>query len=393
MTDTRDIVSVSALASRVKAQVENLGRVAVLGELGKAGVHSSGHFYADLKDGGAIVGLVAWRDAVARWARIPQQGEQVVVRGVVTTYPLQSKYQIKVDSLEPAGLGVLMQQLEALKQKLLAEGLFAPERKRPLPFLPRRIGLVTSPTGAVVHDMLTRLTTRCPREVILAPTAVQGAGAERQIVAAIWALNRLPFLRRPEVIIVARGGGSFEDLMPFNSEMVARAVAASEVPIVSGVGHEPDFTLCDFAADVRAPTPTAAADRVVPHREELLAGFDGLIARMARALRQMVRRRYERLAHLQRLLPDPQRVLLQTQSRLAQAYGRLVRIGPQRLVRAQDRVDALARVLVAHDPTLPLQRGFALVKRHGIVVRSAQAEAGAIDIMFADGTRKGVLED
>ncbi len=393
MPPARDVLTVSALAGHVKAQVEDLGRVAVLGELSKAGVHASGHFYADLKDSGAVISLVAWRDVVSRWAHIPQHGDQVVVRGVVTTYPLQSKYQIKVDSLEPAGLGVLMQQLDALKHKLMAEGLFDRDRKRPLPFLPTRIGLVTSPTGAVVHDMLARIAARCPRPVVLAPTAVQGTGADRQIADAIAALNALPPARRPDVIVVARGGGSFEDLMPFNSELVVRAVVASAIPVISGVGHEPDVTLCDFAADVRAPTPTAAAEMAVPVREDLLAMLDGAHTRMLRGARQLIRRRREQLSHLQRLLPDPQRMLLQAHDRVQMLGDRLIQAAPARVLRLKERVDTLARVLAAHDPSMPLQRGFVRVLRGDTTLTRATAPAGPITLVFADGRRQGTLDE
>lgn len=328
---------------------------------------------------------------MARWPNVPANGTLVVVRGKLTTYAQRSSYQLLVDSVEPAGLGALMQQLEALKQRLMAEGLFDASEKRAIPFLPQRIGIVTSPTGAVIQDMLHRIADRCPREVILWPVAVQGTAAAGQVAAAIEGFNAMPEGKRPDVLIVARGGGSFEDLMPFNSELVVRAVAGSAIPVVSGVGHEPDVTLCDFAADVRAPTPSAAAEMVVPVREDILYGLTLAQRRLKQGLVGMVEEQKRKLVYLQRLLPDPRRQVVQATQRLGELEERLKATGPQRVVRLRERLESLARVLAAHSPDVPLQRGYVYVTRNGQAVRSANAEAGAVQIHFKDGEREAIL--
>lgn len=386
------VLSVSQLAAQVKGRLEaGFGRVVVQGEVSGGKLHSSGHFYFDIKDEGAVINGVAWRSTVARWPRVPANGELVVVKGKLTTYAQRSSYQILADTLEPAGLGALMQQLEALKQRLAAEGLFEASEKREIPFLPRRIGIITSPTGAVIADMLHRIADRCPREVLLWPVAVQGTGAAEQVAAALEGMNALPENLRPDVLIVARGGGSFEDLMPFNSEAVVRAVAGSAIPVVSGVGHEPDVTLCDFAADVRAPTPSAAAEMVVPVREDLLYGLQLTQRRLRQTVEAVVTDRRQKLAYLQRLLPDPRRQVVQSAQRLGELEERLRLLVPQRMTQARERLEAVARVLVAHGPEVPLARGYVYLTRDGKPLRSAQAEAGALRIHFKDGEREGVL--
>ncbi len=386
------VLSVSQLAAQVKGRLEaGFGRVVVQGEVSGAKLHSSGHYYFDIKDEGAVINGVAWRSTVGRWPRVPANGEQVVVRGKLTTYAQRSSYQILADSMEPAGLGALMQQLEALKQKLAAEGLFDASEKRALPFLPRRIGIITSPTGAVIADMLHRIADRCPREVLLWPVAVQGAAAAAQVVAALEGMNALPEAMRPDVVIVARGGGSFEDLMPFNSESVVRAVAGSAIPVISGVGHEPDVTLCDFAADVRAPTPSAAAEMVVPVREDLLYGLTLTARRLRQTVQAGVAERRQKLAYVQRLLPDPRRQVVQAGQRLAELDERVRRLGPRRVQAAQERLAAMARVLAAQGPEAALGRGYVYLTRDGVPLRSAAAEAGAMRIHFQDGEREGTL--
>lgn len=384
--------TVTELAAKVKTRVEaGFGRVVVQGEVSGGKLHSSGHFYFDIKDEGAVINGVAWRSTVARWPKVPANGTLVVVKGKLTTYAQRSSYQILADSMEPAGLGALMQQLEELKQRLLAEGLFDPSEKRALPLLPRRIGIITSPTGAVIADMLHRIAARCPREVVLWPVAVQGQGAAEQVAAAIEGFNAWPAVQRPDVLIVARGGGSFEDLMPFNSEVVVRAVAGSAIPVVSGVGHEPDVTLCDFAADVRAPTPTAAAELVVPVREDVLYGLSLTERRMQQNLQGVLVEARQRVAYLQRLLPDPRRQVVQSGLRLVEWEERLRKLVPQRVALARERLEAMARVLAAHGPDVPLARGYVYLTRDGQPLRSATAEAGAMVIHFKDGQRKGTL--
>ena len=385
-------LTVSQLAAQVKARLEGgFGRVVVQAEVSGAKLHSSGHFYFDVKDEGAVINCVAWRSTVARFPSIPHNGALVVVKGKLTTYAQRSSYQLVVDSLEPAGLGALMQQLEELKQRLMAEGLFDPSEKRALPFLPKRIGIITSPTGAVIADMLHRIADRCPREVVLWPVAVQGQGAAQQVAAAIEGFNAMPDGKRPDVLIVARGGGSFEDLMPFNAEVVVRAVAGSAIPVVSGVGHEPDVTLCDFAADVRAPTPSAAAEMVVPVREDLIYGLVLTGRRLKQAMLGEISELWQKVAYMQRLLPDPRRQVVQSGLRLGELEERLRRAGPMRVMSLQERVTTLGRVLVAHSPTAPLERGYVYLTRDGAPVRSVEVEAGDVTVHFKDGERKAVL--
>lgn len=386
-----EALTVSAVSALVRGQVEGLGPVVVVGELSAPKVHSSGHFYADLKDETSNLALVAWRSTVERWATVPTHGQLVEVRGKLTTYPARSSYQLQVQSIQPAGQGALLAQLEALKARLQEEGLFAAERKRPLPFLPTRIGIVTSPTGAVIADMLARIQARCPRPVLLAPTAVQGPEAPAQIAAAIVALNALPVAQRPDVIIVARGGGSLEDLMAFNSELVVRAVAGSEIPVISGVGHEPDVTLCDFAADVRAATPTAAAELAVPVRADLLAMLAAEQAALQRTVQQQLVQAHTRVQTAQRLLPDPTRLLLQASQRLAELTQRLHHAGPQALLQAKQRLVSLQRVLAAHHPEGPLQRGYALAWRNGELIQ-ADSPPGPIELQFATQRRQASLQ-
>src|SRR3954452_9382440 len=265
-------MTVSELSMALKRTVEDAyGYVRVRGELGKVSYHSNGHIYLDLKDDKACLAGVVWRTAAPRIKLKLEAGLEVVVTGRITTFPGQSKYQIVIETLEPAGLGALMALLEERKKKLAAEGLFDAARKQLLPFLPNVIGVITSPTGAVIRDILHRLSDRFPRQVLVWPVKVQGDGSAEQVAAAINGFNAFPLARmpRPDVIIVARGGGSLEDLWSFNEEIVVRAAAASTIPLISAVGHETDITLIDFASDKRAPTPTAAAEMAVPVRADL----------------------------------------------------------------------------------------------------------------------------
>src|SRR3954451_7878756 len=272
--------TVSELSAALKKTVEDaFGFVRVRGEIsGYRGPHSSGHCYFALKDAGAKIEAVIWKTAFGRMRLKPEEGLEVFVTGRLTTFPGQSKYQIVIETLEPAGLGALMALVEERKKKLAAEGLFDPARKQLLPFLPAVIGVITSPTGAVIRDILHRLADRFPRRVIAWPVLVQGQGAAEQVTAAIQGFGELDgsMIPRPELVIVARGGGAIEDLWAFNEEIVVRALAASPIPTISAVGHETDTTLADFAADRRAPTPTAAAEMAVPVRRDLVNAIDEL---------------------------------------------------------------------------------------------------------------------
>jgi len=276
--------TVSELSSALKRTVEDrFGHVRVRGEItGFRGPHSSGHCYFALKDENAKIEAVIWKFAHARMRFKPQEGLEVIATGRLTTYPNSSKYQIVIESLEPAGIGALMALMEERKKKLAAEGLFDEARKQLLPWLPEVIGVVTSPTGAVIRDILHRLEDRFPRRVLVWPVKVQGEGSAEQVAAAIRGFNALPEggrIPRPDLLIVARGGGSLEDLWSFNEEIVVRAAADSMIPLISAVGHETDITLIDFAADKRAPTPTAAAEMAVPVRSELFAEVESLARR------------------------------------------------------------------------------------------------------------------
>ncbi|RYG61925.1 MAG: exodeoxyribonuclease VII large subunit [Alphaproteobacteria bacterium] len=387
------VLSVSQLAAQVKARLEgSFGRVVVQGEVSGGKLHSSGHYYFDIKDEGAVINGVAWRSTVARWPNVPANGTLVVAKGKLTTYAQRSNYQLMVDSLEPAGLGALMQQLEDLKRRLAAEGLFDASEKRAIPFLPRRIGLITSPTGAVIQDMLHRIADRCPRDVVLWPVAVQGHGAAEQVAAAIEGFNAMPEGVRPDVLIVARGGGSFEDLMPFNSEAVVRAVAGSYIPVVSGVGHEPDVTLCDFAADVRAPTPSAAAEMVVPVRDDLLYTLTLTQRRLRQGVVGEITDLKQRVDYLRRLIPDPRRQVVQAGQRLGELDERLRQRMTERLTNWRERVGVMERLVLTVSPAGVLERGYVYVTRDGTPLNSAKAAAGAITVHFKDGERKGVLE-
>ncbi|MGB3455807.1 MAG: exodeoxyribonuclease VII large subunit, partial [Litorimonas sp.] len=263
--------TVSELAGNVKRTIEEaFGRVRVRGELGRVTIARSGHAYLDLKDDRAVINSIMWKGTVSRLSLRPEEGMEVIVEGKMSTYPGRSNYQLIIDRMELAGEGALMALLEKRKKALAAEGLFAAERKRDLPFLPRTIGVVTSPTGAVIRDILHRLEDRFPVHVLVWPVLVQGDRAAQQIADAIKGFNSGTGFPRPDVLIVARGGGSLEDLWCFNEEVVIRAAAASDIPLISAVGHETDTTLIDYVSDKRAPTPTGAAEVAVPVRDDLL---------------------------------------------------------------------------------------------------------------------------
>jgi exodeoxyribonuclease VII large subunit len=326
-------VTVSELSASLKRTVEDAyGYVRVRGEVsGYRGPHASGHVYFALKDEGAKIDAVIWRGSFGRMRIKPEEGLEVIVTGRLTTYPSRSSYQIVVETLEPSGLGALMALLEERKQRLAAEGLFDEARKQLLPVLPRIIGVVTSPSGAVIRDILHRLADRFPRHVLLWPVKVQGEGSAAEVAAAINGFNALPEVeapplpRRPDLIIVARGGGSLEDLWSFNEEIVVRAAADSFIPLISAVGHETDVTLIDFAADRRAPTPTAAAEMAVPVRADLLVNVDSLARRALACWRRNQDARRTELRAATRALPNADELLALPRQRLDHAAARLPR--------------------------------------------------------------------
>src|SRR5947207_2665579 len=319
--------TVSELSQALKRSIEDgFSHVRVRGEISGFKRHGSGHCYFALKDTDAVLDAVCWRMTAIRLALRPEDGMEVVCTGRLTTYPGRSKYQLVVDAVELAGRGALLKLLEERRQRLAAEGLFAAERKRKLPFLPAVIGIVTSPSGAVIRDILHRLADRFPRRVLLWPVAVQGEGAAAQIAAAIQGFNRLAAggpVSRPDLLIIARGGGSLEDLMPFNEEIVVRAAAASVIPLISAVGHETDTTLIDHASDRRAPTPTAAAEMAVPVRLDLIGEVNAKTARLSGGLSRLFTSHRQNLAGLARGLPDPQDLLGAAAQRLDDRTERL----------------------------------------------------------------------
>jgi exodeoxyribonuclease VII large subunit len=322
--------TVSELSAALRKTVEDaFGYVRVRGEVsGYRGAHASGHCYFALKDEGAKIEAVVWKSAFARMRIKPEEGLEVLVTGRLTTYPGQSKYQIVVETLEPAGLGALMALVEERKKRLAAEGLFDAARKQLLPFLPDVIGVITSPAGAVIRDILHRLADRFPRHVIVWPVRVQGEGSAEELAAAIHGFNALVLqgtIRKPDLIIVARGGGSIEDLWSFNEEIVVRAAAASMIPLISAVGHETDVTLIDFAADIRAPTPTAAAEMAVPVRAELLLRLDGVARRALACWHRCQEARRTDLRAAIRALPSAEELLALPRQRLDHASTRLPR--------------------------------------------------------------------
>ncbi|SNR56314.1 exodeoxyribonuclease VII large subunit [Paracoccus sediminis] len=319
--------TVSELSGAVKRSLEDqFGRVRVRGEIGRVSRPSSGHLYFDLKDDRSVLAAVTWKGQAAKLAQRPEEGMEVIATGRITTFPGQSKYQLIVDQIEPAGLGALMAMLERRRQALAAEGLFDDARKRPLPSLPRVIGVVTSPSGAVIRDILHRLRDRFPTRVLIWPVAVQGDGCAPQVAAAIRGFNDLAPggpIPRPDLLIVARGGGSLEDLWGFNEEAVVRAAAESRIPLISAVGHETDTTLIDFAADRRAPTPTAAAEMAVPVLADLAARLAESQVRLTRSSQRQVERPRQRLRDLARGLGRPAVLTEAARQRLDLWAGRL----------------------------------------------------------------------
>jgi exodeoxyribonuclease VII large subunit len=434
--------SVTELSAALKRAVEDqFAFIRVRGEISGLKFHSSGHVYFDLKDDKAVLNAVIWRGNTARLRVRPEAGMEVICTGKLSTYAGSSRYQIIVEQVELAGLGALMALLEERRKKLAAEGLFDADRKKKLPFLPEVIGVITSPTGAVIRDIMHRLDARFPRRVLLWPVAVQGEKAAGEIAAAINGFNTFGgHLPRPDLIIVARGGGSVEDLMAFNEEVVVRAAAASVIPLISAVGHETDTTLIDFAADVRAPTPTAAAELAVPVRAELLAQTLDFARRFVRSFSKSMEDRRRHLAQLVRVLPraeslfaTPRQRLDLASDKLAQSLrqnlqihrvafartesklrdrllkdrmavcgertvalgARATRAESARLAQARRHLDGLARVLDSVSHKSVLERGFALVRGEDGTVRrrASQVKAGeALSLTFADGEKQAVAD-
>src|SRR6202166_1197828 len=384
--------TVSELSSALKRTVEDAyGHVRVRGEItGFRGAHSSGHCYFALKDDGAKIEAVIWKFAHARMRFKPQEGLEVIATGKLTPYPGSSKYQIVIDALEPAGIGALMALMEERKKKLAAEGLFDAARKQILPWLPEVIGVVTSPTGAVIRDILHRLEDRFPRRVLVWPVKVQGDGSAEQIAAAIRGFNALPEgggIPRPDLLIVARGGGSLEDLWSFNEEIVVRAVAQSMIPLISAVGHETDITLIDFADDKRAPTPTAAAEMAVPVRSELLVEVSTLARGVMVCWQRAQEARRNELRAAARALPGLSELLAIPRQRLDGAASALPR-GLKANTHAHFRRFAGASARL----TLRVLRGQVAQARHRLTVSGERMTLSARSLLRARRDRFAGLE-
>ncbi len=436
--------SVSELAFALKRTLEDAyGFVRLRGELSKVTHHSNGHVYLTIKDERAAIDGVVWKGSVKNLSIRPQQGMEVVVTGKITTYPAGSRYQMVIETMEAAGVGALLAQLERLKAKLHGEGLFEQARKRPLPTMPAVVGVITSPTGAVIRDILHRIRDRWPCRVIVWPVVVQGDAAAGQVANAIARFNAMAAdgpVPRPDVLIVARGGGSVEDLWAFNDEALARAVAAGTIPLISAVGHETDTTLIDFVSDRRAPTPTAAAEMATPVLAELKAYIGDLSGRLHRCGGRTVEDRRGRVEHAGRALarvPDLVEMAAQrfnlASSRLGAGLSRnvaahhtdLVRVSsrlspgllqrPQqvhadrlaRLVlrlkpamergldRTAERLSSLAKLYASVDPSAPLKRGFARVHRpDGSLVREGASlvNGEGVKLVFADQSREATID-
>ncbi|ARN82866.1 exodeoxyribonuclease VII large subunit [Methylocystis bryophila] len=376
LTGNMPELTVSELAGALKRTVEErFGLVRVRGEIGSwRGPAASGHAYFSLKDEGARLDAVIWKSALARLKTKPEEGLQVIATGRLTTFPGKSSYQIIIEALEPAGVGALMALLDERRRRLAAEGLFDSARKRAPPFLPRVIGVVTSPTGAVIRDILHRLRERFPRRVLVWPARVQGESCAAEVAAGIEGFNALApegAIPRPDVLIVARGGGSFEDLWGFNEEIVARAAAASAIPLISAIGHETDTTLIDLAADLRAPTPTAAAEKAAPVRAELVEQIAVLARRLQAAQRRLLDDRRARLTALERHLASPDRALATPRQRRDLVQQKLAAAMRAGLDARRLRLARASGLLARHSPQAEFAR--ACERLRGLSARLAQA--------------------
>jgi len=390
--------SVSELSQLLKRSVEEtFPHVRIRGEISGFKRAASGHLYFDMKDENACLNAVCWRGTAGGFKVQPEDGMEVVVTGRLSTYPGRSSYQVVVERLEPAGVGALMALLEARKKQLAAEGLFDEARKKPIPFMPRVVGVVTSPTGAVIRDILHRIADRFPLHVLVWPVLVQGEGAKEQIAAAIEGFNALPeagAIPVPEVLIVARGGGSFEDLWAFNEEIVVRAAAASRIPLISAVGHETDTTLIDHASDRRAPTPTAAAEMAVPVRAELQAYTMVLSERLFTSTQRTLVSKEQYLTALACGLISPRQLLENMGQRLDDWSERLATSYQRLLEKRSEHIASLGRLLESYHYKKVLARGFALVRDEvgGLVASAARLKPGMrVRLEFADGAAEAAI--
>jgi exodeoxyribonuclease VII large subunit len=389
MSIEKNVVTISELTRQIKHSLEtNFPKMWVEGEISNFKHHTSGHLYFTLKDEGAQLSAVMWRSRVANLAFRPEDGMKVVARGSITVYPPRGNYQIDVEQIQRVGIGELQLAFEQLKQKLAAEGLFDPAHKKPIPEFPERIGVITSETGAALQDIRSVLSRRHPSvEVILGSVRVQGAGAAEEIAEAIEKMNRYGGI---DVLIVGRGGGSLEDLWAFNEEKVARAIYASKIPIVSAVGHEIDFSIADFVADLRAPTPSAAAELVVRDRMELLEDIGNLCYTMRGAIDTQMLSFRERVASLLTSYSfNRPRDLVREFSQRVDEIDRSLGVSFNHLARtAHQRYDSLRQQLQALNPHGVLRRGYSIVRKEGQIVSGARLlhRGDHAEIQFHDGT-------
>lgn len=392
------IFSVSDISDLLKNVVEGaFSDIQVQGEVSGTKRASSGHIYFSLKDKDSVLNAICWRGADSATNAAIQDGMEIIARGKLTTYAGRSNYQMIVSSAQIAGEGALLKMLEERKKKLAAEGLFDQSRKKPIPFLPDNIGVISSPTGAVIRDIMHRLNDRFPRPVYLWPTLVQGEGAAEQVAVAIKGFNAIPkegletpsgIIPRPDVLIVARGGGSLEDLLPFSEEIVVRAVANSDIPVISAVGHETDTMLIDYAADLRAPTPTGAAEKAVPVRAELKVQVSECQNRLNAALLRLLNEKALKLESLSKGIPNLREIVEMSVQKLDDRMERLNAAMRNIFTRFSDRLTMAGRLLEAGSYEKTLQKGFALVTSEDEKlisnVQKAQA-AGYMNLTFMDG--------
>jgi exodeoxyribonuclease VII large subunit len=398
---TSKVFTVTELTRSIRGTLEaKFGAIWVQGEISNYKLHPSGHQYFTLKDQRAQISCVIWRDTILPPRQPLADGAQVQVYGTVTVFEARGQYQLNVQVLQPRGVGLLQAKFEALKRTLEAEGLFAPERKRPLPRFPRRIGIVTSPSGAAIRDMLKVLRRRAPSvQILINPVRVQGTGAAQEIAVAVRELAMPNEAFAPvDLIVVTRGGGSIEDLWEFNEEIVARAIFHSAVPIVSAVGHEIDFTICDFVADLRAPTPSAAAELIVPDIIDLRRRIDGCVQAVGRQLLNRVRDAQQRLDHAREMLQrslahkidaykhgllhalrvlqarNPVRELMMRRNRFGDVHRRLLSCPRQLVERARDRFARIEGMLRVLGPEATLRRGYSITtNERGQIIRTITA--------------------
>ena len=399
-TEQNPILTVTQISLSLKSCVEQVfSNIRVKGEVVGVKKAASGHIYFSLKDADSVLSAVCWRGKDKTTIAALEDGLEIICTGKLSTYPGRSNYQMIVEKAEPAGIGALLKLLAERKEKLEKEGLFDESKKKKIPYLPETIGVVTSPSGAVIRDIMHRLNDRFPRQVYLWPVLVQGEGAAEQIASAIQGFNKIPQegidfqnkkLLRPDVLIVARGGGSFEDLWCFNEEIVVRAVAASDIPIISAVGHETDTTLIDYAADLRAPTPTGAAEKAVPVRSELILTLDQLKNRNLEALFRFINEKKLKLDALSKSMPRLNEIINLFFEKLDDKTERLANAVKTYYTGYENKLEFLSKLLKSYSYTSILERGFSLTldKKGNIISTGKQAET--IDTFFIKYSDKKV---